>query len=132
MTVHYDPVPGFGETLATFREARKVSQSRLALRAGFDHSYISRLERGTRFPTREAIHAIARALELPPNKTARLIIAAGFLPDDAADVLTAEPAVAQLYTALTSDRLPDDVKDRIRSQVVLIVEQAAALTGGTA
>ena len=39
---------GFGPVLKRFREARRVSQSKLAERAGFDHSYVSRLESGAR------------------------------------------------------------------------------------
>ena len=52
---------GFGVTLKRFREARRVSQSKLAERAGFDHSYVSRLESSARTPTRDAVEQLAGA-----------------------------------------------------------------------
>jgi transcriptional regulator with XRE-family HTH domain len=55
---------GFGKTLKHYREGRRVSQSKLAERAGLDHSYVSRLESGARTPTRDAVEQLSRALEL--------------------------------------------------------------------
>jgi transcriptional regulator with XRE-family HTH domain len=36
----------FGWWLARLRNRRSLSQTQLAVRAGFDHSYVSRLESG--------------------------------------------------------------------------------------
>ena len=47
----------FAPLLREYRDRRRLSQSRLAEAAGFDHSYVSRLESGTRMPTRDALSA---------------------------------------------------------------------------
>ena len=54
----------FGGLLKAMREARRISQSKLAERADFDHSYVSRLESGARMPTRDAVERLASALTL--------------------------------------------------------------------
>lgn len=70
----------FGETLKQLREVRRISQSKLGHRAGFDHSYVSRLEDGTRQPSRATVMALAAALELSDVETDELRQAAGFSP----------------------------------------------------
>lgn len=79
-----------GQLMRALREARRMSQSQLANRAELDHSYISRLERGTRTPTREAIHLIADALDLPltDSNRDRMLAAAGFAPDRLGSLLS--------------------------------------------
>lgn len=73
--------PTFAETLWSFRWQRRLSQSKLARMAGFDHSYVSRMEAGTRIPTREAVLRLATALELERDDRIELMAAAGFLDD---------------------------------------------------
>ena len=81
------PAPSFGVLLATFRgragtrEGKRLSQSELAERAGFDHSYVSRLECGIRMPSFETVLDLAAALELSEADTDRLLIAAHFPPN---------------------------------------------------
>lgn len=74
----------FGRLLEAMRLNRSLSQAHLAERAGFDHSYVSRLESGARAPTRETVTAISDAMALSRAGQARLMVAAGFLPDRAA------------------------------------------------
>ena len=74
----------FGVLLKGLREGRRVSQSKLAERAEFDHSYVSRLESGARMPTREAAGRLGRALDLGQGEEDALLAAAGFLPRDVA------------------------------------------------
>lgn len=74
------PDTTFGDALRQARSARRVSQNRLADRAGFDHSYVSRLESGERWPSRDAIDAIAAALELTRSQHDTLLLAGGFAP----------------------------------------------------
>jgi transcriptional regulator with XRE-family HTH domain len=69
----------FGPLLKGFREARYLSQSKLADRASLCHSYVSRLESGARMPTRESVDRLAAALKLEPEERDRLLNAAGFL-----------------------------------------------------
>lgn len=71
---------GFGQTLRPLREARHLSQSKLAERADFDHSYVSRLESGARQPTLDAVERLAKALGLAEPEAEALRMAAGFMP----------------------------------------------------
>lgn len=68
----------FGSTLKQLREPRRISQSKLAERAGFDHSYVSRLESGARKPAREAVEQLADALEATLAERDQLLTSAGF------------------------------------------------------
>jgi transcriptional regulator with XRE-family HTH domain len=47
---------------------------------GVDHSFISRLESGTRGPSRETVLAIARALHLGDQERDELLLAARYAP----------------------------------------------------
>ena len=68
----------FGAILKQLREPRRISQSKLALAAGFDHSYVSRLESGARKPAREAVEQLADALKVTPAERDQLLVSAGF------------------------------------------------------
>lgn len=72
--------PEFGAALARLRTERGLSQSRLAHEAGLDHSYISRVERGKREPSRETVLALATVLDSTHRQTDVLLIAAGYRP----------------------------------------------------
>jgi transcriptional regulator with XRE-family HTH domain len=47
------------------RTSTKMSQEKLALEAGLDRSYISRLERGIANPSYLTLRKIAKALDMP-------------------------------------------------------------------
>jgi transcriptional regulator with XRE-family HTH domain len=70
----------FGGLLTYFRERRDWKQGDLAAAACCDRTYISRLESGTRTPTREIVENLASGLELNADDTGRLYVAAGLLP----------------------------------------------------
>jgi transcriptional regulator with XRE-family HTH domain len=70
----------FGLMMRALRERKRLSQTRLAAAAGFDHSYISRIEAGTRRPTREAVEKLADVLGLVDNERNAFFAAGGFLP----------------------------------------------------
>jgi transcriptional regulator with XRE-family HTH domain len=72
----------FGQMLKDLREKLRLSQTRLAKACGFDHSYISRIEAGTRRPTREAVEKLARVLGVVDNERNAFFAAGGFLPED--------------------------------------------------
>ncbi len=74
------PPTAFAERLRHYREFHRRSQSQLAKRAGVDHSYVSRLESGTRPPTRAAIERLADALGSDADERRLLFASAGFLP----------------------------------------------------
>lgn len=71
----------FANTLRELR-GRALSQNRLAELAGLDHSYASRLESGSRLPSRAVVVRIADVLGLTGNDRARLFLAADYRPDE--------------------------------------------------
>jgi len=114
----------FGVLLKRVREARRVSQSKLAERADFDHSYVSRLESGARMPTREAVERLGSALGLSQGEHDALFAAAGFLPRDIASLLSDEPALGEVLDLLQDEELPSEVRENVRQVLRLIAEQA--------
>lgn len=115
---------GFGKALKRFREGRQVSQSKLAERAGFDHSYVSRLESGARTPTRDAVEQLARALELDRIQQDELLAAAGFLPREVSSLLAGEPEITEVLGLLQNDEVPEAYRDSMRQVLRLLAEQA--------
>lgn len=118
---------GFGATLRRLREAGRTSQSRLAERAGFDHSYVSRLECGARTPTREAAVQLAEALGLDHAGQDSLLAAAGFLPRDVGSLLAGEPEVVEVLNLLRDETIPADYRLNLREILRLMVQQAKAV-----
>lgn len=114
----------FGITLKRFREARRLSQSKLAKRAGFNHSYVSRLESGARTPTQEAVENLANALRLEGSESDELLVSAGFLPKDPFYLLAGEPEIAELLAALKDPRLPDPIKAKLRASAAYVASWA--------
>lgn len=106
------------------REARRVSQSKLAEWADFDHSYVSRLESGSRMPTRDAVERLAGALQLSATEEDSLLAAAGFLPRDIASLLSDEPAIGQVLDLLKDDAVPLEYRENMRQVLRLLAEQA--------
>jgi transcriptional regulator with XRE-family HTH domain len=114
----------FGATLKRFREARRVSQSKLAERAGFDHSYVSRLESGARTPTRDAVEQLSRALELEDLQHDELLASAGFLPREVSSLLSGEPEITEVLGLLQNADVPEAYRDSMRQVLRLLAEQA--------
>lgn len=114
----------FGVALKRFREARRVSQSKLAERAGFDHSYVSRLESGARTPTREAVQQLAEALGLERLQQDELLASAGFLPKEVSSLLSSEPEITDVLALLQNSSMPDDYRQTMRQVLRVIAEQA--------
>jgi len=114
----------FGATLKRFREGRRVSQSKLAARAGFDHSYVSRLESGARMPTRDAVEQLAQALELEQVGRDELLASAGFLPGELSSLLSGEPEITEVLGLLQNHQVPEAYRDSMRQVLRLLAEQA--------
>jgi transcriptional regulator with XRE-family HTH domain len=114
----------FGVQLKALREARRVSQSKLAERADFDHSYVSRLESGARMPTRDAVERLASALLLSQPEEDSLLAAAGFLPRDVTSLLSDEPALGEVLDLLQDDAVPAEYRENMRQVLRLLAEQA--------
>ena len=116
----------FRALLKRHREARRWSQERLASESEMDHSLVSRLESGQRSPTREAIGKLARGLDLPSEQKDRLLIAAGFFPEQPENALADEPAVTRIYRILRDEQTPQPVRDNIRALLNSLTEIALA------
>lgn len=114
----------FGVVLKQFRETRRVSQSKLAERAGFDHSYVSRLESGARTPTRDAVDQLAGALDLVQLQQDELLAAAGFLPREVSSLLAGEPEITEVLNLLQNASVPSAYRDSMRQVLRLLAEQA--------
>jgi len=70
----------FAGLLAELREKTGWSQSRLAVEAGYDSSYVTRLEAGKRQPSVDTVAVLAATLDCSPGDASRLFVAAGLLP----------------------------------------------------
>jgi transcriptional regulator with XRE-family HTH domain len=66
----------FGALLKNHRRALRLTQEKLAERAGYSPSYVSQLERGERLPTAATVELLARALGLSADEGAALAAAA--------------------------------------------------------
>ncbi len=119
----------FATELRRARESSGLSQSRLAARAGYDHSYVSRLESDTRSPTRDAVLGLASAMGLDEFQRDRLLASAGFLPVRVEHLLASEPVVSEAYVALNDGSLPGEVRDDLRSAIQMALRQAQRAVG---
>ncbi len=114
----------FGGLLRTLRERQGVSQSKLAERADFDHSYVSRLESGARMPARDAVDRLGEALALERPQMDSLLAAAGFLPRDVTSLLSNEPVIGEVLDLLQDEAVPTEYRDKMREQLRLLAWQA--------
>jgi transcriptional regulator with XRE-family HTH domain len=114
----------FGGLLKGFRERRNVSQSKLAERAAFDHSYVSRLESGARMPTRDAVDRLGMALGLTQVELDALLAAAGFLPRDVTSLLSNEPVIGEVLDLLQDEAVPSEYRESMRQVLRLLAQQA--------
>ena len=116
----------FGDVLSEARITRQLSQSRLAQEAGFDHSYISRLEAGKRMPSRAAVLTLAEVMTLARTDLDRLLVAAGYRPTDDSNLIADEPALAEALRLLRDPRLPETTRASFRQMMSLLVQQLSA------
>lgn len=116
----------FGLFLRRIRVGQRISQSLLAERAGFDHSYVSRLEAGVRTPTRDAVAALAEALGLDAAGQDALLAAAGFLPTSAGSLIVGEPELADALDLLRDESVPARTREHVREMLRLLVADARA------
>jgi transcriptional regulator with XRE-family HTH domain len=79
-----------GSRVRAWRQARGVSQFDLAMRAGFSSRHVSFIETGRTRPSREAVLALAEALDVPLRERNRLLETAGFAHVFRETPLTAE------------------------------------------
>lgn len=75
-----DDHPSIGPMLRHWRKHRGMSQMELGFEADLSARHISFVETGRSNPSREAIHAISKALRIPLRERNLLFNAAGFAP----------------------------------------------------
>jgi transcriptional regulator with XRE-family HTH domain len=124
MQAYGTPGAEFGGLLKGFRERRNVSQSKLAERAAFDHSYVSRLESGARMPTRDAVDRLGEAMGLTQIELDALLAAAGFLPRDVTSLLSNEPVIGEVLDLLQDEAVPSEYRESMRQVLRLLAQQA--------
>jgi len=91
--------PPFADKLKWWRERRGFSQLELAGRAGVSQRHLSFLELGRSAPSREMVHRLAEAMDVPLRQQNSLLMAAGFAPEWGQRELTA-PDLAGVASAL--------------------------------
>ncbi|MBO9308002.1 helix-turn-helix transcriptional regulator [Thermomicrobium sp.] len=118
------PAGPFGSLLKQLRESRGLSQSKLGRRCGISHATVSRLESGSRAPSRSMVSRLARAMSLDDVEFAQLLAAAGFWPTVAANE-------RQFLLATLSRKLEDRTLDEeTREQAVEKVSEIVSWLNG--
>lgn len=112
----------FPEQLHYLRLKYGKSQIAVADGAGYDKSFISRLESGKRDPKRETILLLADSLGLSPDDTDKLLLSAGFMPVQATSLLS-NPVLARL-----DDLMSTTTEDKKMLAQNMITDLIAVLT----
>lgn len=105
----------FAERLRDARIRRGWSQARLAREAGYDHSYLSRIERGNRTPSRLAVARLVDALALDTVAEDHLLVAAGYTPGDPVNLLAEEPVL--MHALVILEHAPPAVAQHLRAAI---------------
>jgi transcriptional regulator with XRE-family HTH domain len=112
--------------LVRLRDERGLSQKEVAQLAEISNSTLSRLESGDRGASREVLDRICTVLELDRHEELDLLTAAGFLNQDAAQLL-ADDDLAQLARLLHSEAIEPDDALLLRQYIRLALAHAKAL-----
>ena len=119
-------IEGLGPLLTRLRNDRGLAQKRVANLAEIDNSTLSRLESGDRGVSREVLDRICDVLELDRHERLDVLTAAGFLNQDAAQLL-ADDDVAQLARLLHAPTVDPDDARLLRRYIQLALAHAKAL-----
>ena len=106
----------FARLLKTYRERAGLAQMHLALLVSADHSYVSRLESGTRSPSRGMALALAAALNLSDAERDGFLAAAGFASEEML-AAAADPDLIAAGAVLLDERVPEWWRDWLRRQL---------------
>ena len=115
-----------GRVLTRLRGERGLAQKQVARRAEIDGSTLSRLESGERGVSRDVLDRICRVLQLDRQEQLEVLVAAGFLNEDAADLL-ADDDVARIARLLHIPALEAEDEQMIRRYLQLALAHAKAL-----
>jgi transcriptional regulator with XRE-family HTH domain len=120
------PSEELGRLLVRLRTDRGLAQKQVAQLAEIDNSTLSRLESGDRGVSRDVLDRICGVLELDRREQLEIQAAAGFLTDEAAQIL-ADVDMAHLARLLLDPALPDEHARLLRQYVGLALAHARAL-----
>ncbi len=111
----------FGKTLKKYRTAIGISQNGLAKAVNIDPSYINRLEKDFRQPSKELVYSIASFLKLDKVETDELLLAADYAPRYFARELVLNEKmrlmadlISDIETQDTIERMIDDLIEKGR------------------
>jgi transcriptional regulator with XRE-family HTH domain len=114
-----------GRLLSGYRAARRLAQKQAAQLADIDGSTLSRLESGERGVSREVLDRICAVLELDRRQRLDVLVAAGFLTEEAARFL-ADEELSRLADLLTDGRTQPEDAATLRQFVRLALAYATA------
>ncbi len=99
-----------GPWIRKARETHGLSRFELATRAGYDHTYLYRVELNQRAPSREVLEDLCDALTMDTEARALVLAAAGFLPiwDEEFERLVAAVAAHWAARPLHTDLIGDE------------------------
>jgi transcriptional regulator with XRE-family HTH domain len=120
------PSEGLGPLLTRLRNDRGLPQKQVARQAEIDNSTLSRLESGDRGVSREVLDRICEVLDLDRHERLDVLTAAGFLNQDAAQLL-ADDDVAQLARLLHAPAVEPEDEKLLRQYIRLALAHAKAL-----
>jgi transcriptional regulator with XRE-family HTH domain len=120
------PSDELGRLLTRLRNERGLAQKQVARLAEIDNSTLSRLESGDRGVSREVLDRICDVLELDRHERLDILTAAGFLNQDAAQIL-ADDDVAQLARLLHAPTVEPEDALLLRQYIRLALAHAKAL-----
>lgn len=110
----------FGAVLQETLKRNRLSQSRAAEQAGYDHSYVCRLCLGQRAPSREFIDFLVAGCGLDADEAGQLYGAAGFIDTDRMrDQRYSREDLALLEAARTlrDEEIPLPYREHLRLQI---------------
>jgi transcriptional regulator with XRE-family HTH domain len=120
------PSEELGRLLTRLRSERGLAQKQVAQLAEINNSTLSRLESGDRGVSRDVLDRICDVLELDRHERLDVLTAAGFLNQDAAQIL-ADDDVARLARVLHAPAVEPDDALLLRQYIRLALAHAKAL-----
>jgi transcriptional regulator with XRE-family HTH domain len=120
------PSEELGRLLTRLRNERGVAQKRVAQLAEIDGSTLSRLESGDRGVTREVLDRVCDVLALDRRERLEVLAAAGFLNQDAAQILS-DDDVARVARLLHAPEVEPADALLLRQYLRLALAHARAL-----
>jgi transcriptional regulator with XRE-family HTH domain len=112
--------------LVRLRTDRGLAQKQVAKLAEIDNSTLSRLESGDRGVSRDVLDRICTVLRLDRREQLDVLVAAGFLTVEAAQLL-ADEELSRLARLLLDPTLPEVHSRVLRQYVALALAHARAL-----